>query len=248
LNNQKDNPRNLHNDLKVCKEHIQSLLEASEILYNNNKYPIALSLSVLAHEELSKMKLVLEKIINNEILTKKEWNKLSKSKTHTRKLQGPYIDSTERMSKIGPEFYNFTKNNMAKLGYKPFTKDYDSAKMKNSSILKNFQFLNEIKKDSFHMRYHNPTLYVTPNTKQTKALAYLERITTTSIFYGFLHTYYQFQINQGKESPDVKKLRDEFSKEKDDISNEIKSDSFQKKRIIGLNFIKTYSNLFSNKS
>lgn len=91
----------LHEGYNECKHKIYSLLQSSQILYNEKQFVSSLALSILASEEMTKIFLLNEHMEQKIGITDDEWNELTiKRGMHKIKLTKIQQESIENLIKI----------------------------------------------------------------------------------------------------------------------------------------------------
>jgi len=135
-------------------KHIESLLEDSQILFNAKKYPSSLSLSILAHEEIAKLKTIRDKNFKNEGISKKEWSDLIKGGSHKSKLTKPSEERKKNLEKMGEKQYEIARKFREKTGDPLSYQSYSEAKkgIEGYEIMGN---LDKIKQDCFYLNWEN---------------------------------------------------------------------------------------------
>jgi len=138
-----------------CKDIIESLLESSSLLYGNNKLPTSLSLAILALEETTKLRLLREKISNNESISENEWKKLTRDKNaHKRKIDGDIRKRLEKIEERGQESFERGLELRKKLGIPVYATDWDKVRLLNESTLKMFHGLKNIKENCWYLNWN----------------------------------------------------------------------------------------------
>jgi len=174
--------RKLEQGINLIFENLQTLIDSADILYQNRKYPISISLSILAFEETSKAGLLLEHYENKTDLPRDLWNALTKTRKNTphynkllkflkqekivlldfSKLKKPIIDCTEEeLNELAARFYNNVKKNVFYVDWDSelckwvwFRNDHPEDRQKSLAI----RFLRSIKKRFIDLEKHKRQL------------------------------------------------------------------------------------------
>ena len=94
-------PEKLKDGFEKQSEQIELLLESSEILLKNEKYSHSLSFSILAHEEVAKLRTIRQHLLQNKGITRKEWIDLTKGGSHKEKLIKHSKDKKKHLEETG---------------------------------------------------------------------------------------------------------------------------------------------------
>mgnify|MGYP000040500184 CR=1 FL=1 len=86
--------------------HIENLLESSQLLYDSKKYPSSLSLSILALEEITKLRLIREHLRKKEGISEKDWKNMKKGGSHKMKLVQPSMQRKKRLEDMDEQKYD----------------------------------------------------------------------------------------------------------------------------------------------
>ena len=76
----------LQKGIGLIFKNIRALLDSASILYENEKYLISASLSILAFEEMTKAELLISHYKNKQAVSENEWKRLTKRRAHMNKL------------------------------------------------------------------------------------------------------------------------------------------------------------------
>ena len=244
---------NLQEGFEISKRQIELLLESSNILSSENKFSIALTLTILAREELSKLDLI-ENCIDKRInLSKKEWMKITKYGSHKEKLQGLIKNAKKRVEESGPEVYKWTQDNIEKFGYGEIKNNYEDAVKIDPSISANLGIMNFIKQDSWYLdwNWENSSWKILTkmfDKKQIESMAYITLIGTEFLFYTFIFINRHSRFLMGESSTTLQKERDHYKLKSDEMKNIMYSSMFKRKKSVDILFLKNilprkYSNI-----
>ena len=96
--------------------HIQEMLDSSKILFDTKHYTMSIVTSVLVLEEITKIAEISEHIRSKKSISKKEWNKLSGSWSHSTKLTKLVEDAQNKVIEMGEEHHQRVEELNKKLG------------------------------------------------------------------------------------------------------------------------------------
>lgn len=175
------------------KNQIRTLLKSSRILYAKKKYSVALSLSILAYEEIAKLG-VLENHIkkNTDGISKKEWNDLvrgPKNKSvHENKLGKIYRDGVNHIKKIGMDSYYASSQFLVSTGALPPSLPYSQVIQENDASLNRLEKLNAVKQDCFYLNWKNNDWFIFNqlNENEQESVCYIVTFITQLMFNTFL--------------------------------------------------------------
>jgi len=134
-------------------KHIESLLESSEILFNAKKFSSSLSLSILAHEEIAKLRLIRHHYRNETGITKKEWFDMKKGGSHKKKLMGPSIERKKHLEQMGEARFEAARY-IKRLVGDPMA-DLSYSQMKDTDDPAIMGKLDDVKQDCFYLDWVN---------------------------------------------------------------------------------------------
>lgn len=190
---------------ELCKSHILSLLESSEILYKSKKFTESLSLSILAREEVAKLIALQDHLKNNTSMPYDEWLKLTKntkeSTAHKQRLVEPMRQSREYVQSMPPSFFETMKDERKKMGLSEGFQ-YAAAMSLTPEFEKSFEKLDKVKQACFYFglnkNWYNLSILLEKNEKD--ALAYATLIATKILYYSTIsiRVHHQIQHPIGK--------------------------------------------------
>jgi AbiV family abortive infection protein len=138
-----------------CRDLVSTLLTDSETLYKSGNYTSSIVLSILAHEEISKLNIIWTHVRTNSGISKEEWNKNSKPGSHTYKGTSFYGIALDELKKMGEIKYDQIvaeeKINGSTLTYR----SYHELLKQEEHIRNQLKTLNEIKKACLYLDWKN---------------------------------------------------------------------------------------------
>ncbi len=173
---------------RICLQHVENLIDASEVLYNSGRYIASIPLSILATEESYKIFLFQQHLGTKQAISDTRWEKISKGDiAHRNKLTGIYTDAkTEVKNHISKESYdNIGAIQETLYGRKVLS--YEAAGKPDGRGTERLSILNEIKKHCFYLHWDgadwsNFHLFTTEPEK--KAIASVELNTARFMLVG----------------------------------------------------------------
>ena len=91
----------LKNGFKLQKEHIEALIKKADENYQSKDYTVSIQNSIIALEEITKLRAIRDAYHNVRPMSLEEWNKLTKYRgAHFLKLTQPYKQVTERLKQM----------------------------------------------------------------------------------------------------------------------------------------------------
>jgi AbiV family abortive infection protein len=173
----------LEEGIEKCRVQAKYLFDSAEILLKKKRYATAISLLILAREELTKVKIFsmynkAQKPIDNEI-----WKSLT---THATKLGTPYVLAYERLRKLSINSVMDLRKMIMKEGVVPVYDVSDQAKpidLERVAILESFDFL---KQDCQFVNWVNDDWFSILENYNKK----LQEDISTILYYDWLGEYY----------------------------------------------------------
>jgi len=233
----------LEDGFKKQIEHINYLLESSEILFDNKKYSLSLALSVLAHEEVTKLRTIRGHLRKNQGITKKEWSDLTRGGSHKEKLIKPSKDKEKRLQEIGEEGFEVARRLKQMIGDPLSSTKYSQMKREKDDYLIMGK-LDILKQDSFYLNWKDSkwfSINLKLTKKQLQAMA-LVNLEITKWFLNqtiWLSRHPEIELNENSES--FKKYRDDPLRKKDqEYKKKMLSPKFKKAATIATKTLESY--------
>jgi len=167
--------KKLKDGLDKDVRHIASLLEASEILYESKKFSESLPLSILALEEVTKLKTIRDHYIKKMGITNKEWFDLKKGGSHKKKLTQPSEERKKRLHEMGEERFEVARQLKQMIGDPLGNLSYEQMKNASKGYL-NMGKLDKIKQDCFYLDWQDSkwvSARIKLSPKQLEALSWV---------------------------------------------------------------------------
>jgi AbiV family abortive infection protein len=101
---------------EICLKNAKRLLEDANILSREGRYPSGHILAMLSHEEVAKAFFLLDFYERGEDLSKKQWEKITKGRAHSQKLELIQRKEIEWIDKLLEEETKWTKDFSESLG------------------------------------------------------------------------------------------------------------------------------------
>ncbi|MDE1769020.1 MAG: AbiV family abortive infection protein [Thaumarchaeota archaeon] len=174
---------------EICKSHIMTLIESSQILYDSKKYSTSLSLSILAREEEAKLLALQDHVKDDTNMTDEEWKQLTKntkeSTAHEYRLTQPAKVSRENIQSFSPEYFEFMKSINTQMGVST-NLTYEEMMSITPDYEKSLQRFDRIKQASFYLgrnsKWSNFSLKLR-SKEEEKALAYVNLMQVKANYY-----------------------------------------------------------------
>ncbi len=237
----------LQEGFELEKNQIKTLLKSSRILYSKKKYSVALSLSILAYEEIAKLQ-VLENHIKKHTdgISKKEWNALvrsSKNKgVHETKLGKIYRDGVNHIKEIGMDSYYASSRFLANTGALPPNVPYSQVIQENDSSLDNLEKLNAVKQDCFYLNWKNNDWFIFNqlNENEQESMCYIVTFISQLMFNTFLTSMKFPAVPINPRDPIHQEyVNDPIVKETNVLEHKVHTPEFVKKNLIFLDILDT---------
>ena len=126
----------LKEGFKKQVQHIENLIESSQLLYDSKKNSSSLSFAILALEEIAKLRLIREHVMENQGISKNGWYEMKKGGSHKMKLTKPSEQRKKLLEEMGEEKYKIieefkknTGNPLVGLSYSEMKKATERYKM-----------------------------------------------------------------------------------------------------------------------
>jgi len=224
-------------------EHIKSLLESSEILFDKKKYSLSLALSVLAHEEVTKLRTIRKHLRDNQGITKKEWIDLTRGGSHKEKLIQPSKDKEKSLHEMGKERFEAARQLKKMIG-DPFSSTNYSQMKRDKEDYLIMGKLDTLKQDSFYLNWKNSAWFsinLKLSKKQLQSMAFVN-LEITKWFLNqtiWLSKHPEIELNENSES--FKKYRDDPLRKKDqEFKKKFLTPKFKKAAIIATKTLESY--------
>jgi len=233
----------LKDGLKKEANHIESLLEASQILYYKKKYSLSLPLSVLALEEVTKLRMIRDNYLQNNGITTKEWFDMKKGGSHKVKLTKPSSERKKRLYEMGEPTFEAAR--------KLKTMINDPLKHITYSKMKEFtkdgspmEKLDKIKQDCFYLDWKNSkwsSARIKLSKNQLQAMAHVSlEITKWFLNQAILYSRHpEIELDENSESF-KKYLNDPLLKKDKDFKKKFQSNKFRKELTMATKILENY--------
>ena len=133
--------------------HVQKMIDSSIILHESGHHSTSIAISILAHEELAKLRYVVAHIGDQKPISLKEWKALSRGGSHNAKLEKFYADFYNdiiRLCSERPETVLEANPNLTMDEVRDFPKRVD---LKHLTVLG--CKLNDIKKECIYLDWND---------------------------------------------------------------------------------------------
>ena len=125
------------------------MMDSGIILHKSEHYSMSISISILTHEELAKLRDIVVHIRDQKPIIWKEWKEISRGGSHKAKLEKLYNDALNNVLQMGQAHHEKVQELNQKIGKNGITDFPIRADMKRQiSLLKN---LNDIKKECIYL-------------------------------------------------------------------------------------------------
>jgi len=142
----------LEEGFQLCKAQSKMLLDSSEILSKKRKYVISIGLSILAKEELTKMRIFYRFLIRGLAIEQDMWKVLT---DHNVKLGLPFFLVSHSLRKKSPLEIVQVKNFANKMGIKTNLSVLDTLKEPNEKYIQFVESLDIVKQDCHFVNWIN---------------------------------------------------------------------------------------------
>ena len=139
----------LENGFRTGIAHIQRMIDSSIILHKSEHHSMSIAISILAHEELTKLRVMVVHIRDQKPLVWKEWKELSRGGSHNIKLEKLYKDALNDVIQMGQAHHEKVQELNQKIGGNNIPDFSIQADMKHEISL--FKNLNDIKKECIYL-------------------------------------------------------------------------------------------------
>jgi len=238
----------LENGFNQGRDQIEILLNSCESLYNSGIFPTSISLAIIALEEISKLKLIRDKIIRKEDIHEKEWKEFTAYReAHDNKILKPHHDARKKFQNMTEDKFNLINQFKMDIDDPSFYNSLTQAKTENPLLTKQLKTLKKIKESCFYFeRNQNQwiSFHSLHNKKSQKKFAYLMKQTSWLYFKSVLLYFRHRKISTDKNSQSYKRfVSDPLFQETKKINKEFKSRKFQQENTTAiLEVFKKYMN------
>lgn len=239
----------LREGYKKGKNLVLRLFDEDEFFYTQRQFSTSISLSILIKEELIKLNLIRNHIMNKSEISEKEWDAVSESGSHIIKLTKLYADALDQIKNLGEGGYNHVVEMERKQGTKQEFNKFSDVSNENPLIKKRLKSLNNIKKACWYLDWQNSqwvTLSSIYSEKELELLAnYFLQIVGYEVANELLNDKYPLSFYH-ELPPEVSLLRrDPLWKKCQEFYDLIKSENFEKIIILATNIFDNFSNNIS---
>jgi len=237
----------LREGYKKGRDLVFRLFADNEFFYRQGQYSTSISISILIREELTKLNLIRNHIINNSEISEKEWDAVSRLGSHNFKLKKPYTDARKQVQAFGEDVYNQVVNIEKTYGTNQEFRSFDEISRENELVNSRLESLNKIKQACWYLDWQNSqwvTLSSIYSKKELELFAnYLLQITGYEVASEMLN--YKYSLAFFHEIPPEASImrKDPLWHKREEFLELLKSENFQKIIMIA-NFIQDY---FPNK-
>ena len=162
----------LEEGIEKGMKHIQEMNESSRILLESGHHSISIAISVLAHEELAKLRDMVVHLRDKKPITWMEWKELSRGGSHGAKLVKLHKDALNDVIQRGEAHHKDVQELHRKIGANiPMDFPTRADMERQISIFKN---LNDVKKECVYLDWKDGdwiTFETNTNTDERAALA-----------------------------------------------------------------------------
>jgi len=237
------NEKLLDGFLKEIK-HIEQLLEASKQLHESKFYGVSIAISILAFEELPKLRLIETRLRESQPIKKQEWLSIVKGGSHNLKLVKLFEDSRQQVISMGEEHHTRVQKLHEKLGdpsFPSYQKILTDSK-KGAIRLRN---LNKIKQDCLYLNWKNSewlTFSQTYSLLEQELVSEVLIIQNHLLFFDIILEYKIPSVSINEKSIKFQKYRDDSVRKKQvEILKQTESNEFRKKIAIAQKIVENYS-------
>ena len=164
--------------------HVQKMIDSSSVLHKSGHHSTSIAISILAHEELAKLRYVVAHIRDQKPIDLKEWKKLSRGGSHNAKLEKFYADFYNDIIRLcleRPETVLGTNPNLTMEEVRDFPK---RVVLKHLTVLG--CKLNDIKKECIYLDWNGAAWSTFDNTttkdERAALAAFLHVLVLRTIF------------------------------------------------------------------
>lgn len=226
-------PQNqLHEGYKKGKELIIRLFGENEFFYKQKQYSTSISISILIKEEVTKLNLIRNHIINKSKISEEDWRLVSSAGSHGFKLKKPYTDALKEVKALGEERYNKIVKMEETYGTNQEFKSFFEVSNENKLVSIRLEALNKIKQACWYLDWQNSqwiTLSSIYSEKELELFAnYLLQITGYEIANEILN--YKYPLAFYHEIPPQASLmrKDPLWKKREEFYELLKNENFEK--------------------
>ena len=223
--------------------HIQKMIDSSIILHKSEHHSMSIAISILAHEELAKLRDMVVHIRDQKPIIWKEWKEISGGGSHKAKLEKLYDDALNDVLQMGPAHHEKVREFNRKIGGNGITDFPKRADMERQiSLLTN---LNYIKKECIYLDWKGGdwiTFEINTTTHERAALAEVLYVQNLLTFLTVQLEYKYPTVSLDERSFKFKAYKNEpMRKQLAVIENYTKMKTFAEKNQTATSVIKKYS-------
>lgn len=167
-------------------DQIESLLHASNSLYDSKDYALSLAISLLAHEEISKLDVIQEHLKQKTGIMKSEWDDLTKKRgMHERKSTRHYTKARENIGQKTQKDIDLYNTFFKNLGHETIP-TYDEWMKSNAKAITAYESLVKIKENCFYLSWEKEkwiNLSTIASKEEIEALAFVQLLQSINLFY-----------------------------------------------------------------
>ena len=235
--------KNLEEGFQKGIKHIESLLEASQILFDSKKYPSSLSLSILALEEVTKLRMIRNSFLEKKGITNQEWFNLKKGGSHKDKLTRPSEERKKHLHEMGEERFEGARTLKKMIGDPLAVLSYSQMK-KGSEGYSIMGKLDKVKQDCFYLDWKNSkwsSASIKLSKNQMEAMAHISlEITKWFLNQTILYSRHpEIELNENSESFQ-KYLNDPLLKKDQEYKKKFTTNKFVKAITIATKTLENY--------
>lgn len=236
----------LREGYKKERDLVFRLFADNEFFYRQGQYSTSISISILIREELTKLNLIRNHIINNSEISEKEWGAVSRLGSHNFKLKKSYMDALNQAQDFGEGVYNRVVSIEKIYGTNQEFRSFDEISRENELINNRLESLNKIKQACWYLDWQNSqwvTLSSVYSDKELELFAnYLLQITGYEVASEILN--YKYPLAFYHEVPPEASLmrKDPLWKKCEEFYELIKSENFEKIIMVANNILDNFPN------
>lgn len=234
----------LEDGFQKCILHLDQLLESSVKLHELKNYSVSIALSILAFEELTKLRLIETRLRSNQNIKKEEWTRMTKGGSHTLKQVKILDDAMQEIVKMGKEHHKKVQELDKKLGH-PIPPSIPELLQEYKKWKYQMKNLNKIKQDCLYLDWKNSgwsTFAQNHSLKEQESLSEILFVRNYLLLFDFILEYKFPTVSFNENSPKFKDYRDDPIRKKQlEIHKKAQSNDFKKKTSIAKSIIENYS-------
>ena len=233
----------LENGFRKGIVHIQRMMDSSIILHKSEHHSMSIAISILTHEELTKLRDMVVHIRDQKPIIWKEWKEISRGGSHEAKLEKLYNDALNDVLQMGPAHHEKVQELNRKIGRNDITDFPIRADMERQISL--FKNLNDIKKECIYLDWKDGdwiTFEINNTTREQAALAEVLHVQNLLTFLTVQLEYKYPTVSLDERSFKFKAYKNEpIRKQLYDIEKYTKTKTFAEKNQTATSVIKKYS-------